>query len=125
LDRFSLGGRPTRLSIGFELHFSGQTTHFADHPLQPGESYNVSFTATLPAGTGGHYYLYIDPDAHNDFPPNLYIYQARQEITDWWPANTGDNSYWLGQFNHWAFEDPNNNGCHSVRHHLSRAGTSR
>ena len=30
-------------------------------------------------------------------------------LTDWWPADTGDNSYWLGQFNHWAFEDPNNN----------------
>ena len=41
--------------------------------------------------------------------PYPYIYQARLETTDWWPANTGDNSYWLGQFNHWAFEDPNNN----------------
>jgi len=57
----------------FRASFLGQTTHFADHPLQPGESYNVSFTATLPAGTGGHYYLYIDPDAHNDFRQPLYL----------------------------------------------------
>ena len=41
--------------------------------------------------------------------PALYVYQARLETTDWWPADTGDNSYWLSQFNHWAFEDPNNN----------------
>ncbi len=91
--------------------FLGQTTHMQDPnaPLQPGQSYTITFTATLPAGTGGHYYLYIDLDAHNDLPPALYTYQARLETTDWWPASTGDNSYWLGQFNHWAFEDPNNN----------------
>ena len=42
-------------------------------------------------------------------PPELYIYQARLETTDWWPADTGDNSFWLSQFDHWAFEDPYNN----------------
>ena len=91
--------------------FLGQTTHVQDpnSPLQPGQSYNVSYTATLPAGTGGHYYLYIDLDAHNDLNPSLYIYQARLEDTTWWPADTGDNTYWLDQFDHWAFENPNNN----------------
>ena len=93
----------------FRASFLGQTTHEQDGPLQPGASYTVSYTVTLPPGTGGQYYLYIDLDAHNDLPPGLYIYQARLETTDWWPADTGDNSYWLGQFNHWAFEDPNNN----------------
>ncbi len=41
--------------------------------------------------------------------PFLYTYEARLETTDWWPADTGDNSYWLGEFTDWAFEDPNNN----------------
>ena len=92
------------------VSFLGQTTHSQDpsQPLQPGASYTINYTVTLPAGTGGHYYLHIDLDAHNDYPP-IYTYLARLEQTDWWPANTGDNSYWLGQFNHWAFEDPNNN----------------
>ena len=60
-------------------------------------------------GTSGQYYLYIDLDAHNDLPPGLYTYQARLETTDWWPADTGDNSYWLGEFTEWAFENPYNN----------------
>ena len=91
--------------------FLGQTTHFQapNAPLLPGQSYTVTTTVTLPAGTGGQYYLYIDLDAHNDFPPYLYTYTARQLLTDWWPASTGNNSDWLDQFNHWAFEDPNNN----------------
>ena len=90
--------------------FLGQTTHVQDPArCSRAQSYTVTYTVTLPPGTGGHYYLYIDLDAHNDLPPNLYTYQARLETTDWWPASTGDNSYWLGQFNHWAFEDPNNN----------------
>ena len=89
--------------------FLGQTTHDQDRPLQPGQSYTVTYTVTLPPGTGGQYYLYIDLDAHNDLPPALYTYTARLETTDWWPADTGDNSYWLGEFDHWAFEDPDNN----------------
>ena len=89
--------------------FLGQTTHEQDGPLQPGASYTVSYTVTLPPGTGGQYYLYIDLDAHNDLPPALYTYTARLETTDWWPADTGDNSYWLGEFAMWAFEDPDNN----------------
>ena len=89
--------------------FLGQTTHYQDQPLQPGQSYTITYTVTLPPGTGGPYYLYIDLDAHNDLPPNLYIYQARLETTDWWPADTGDNSYWLSEFSMWAFENPDNN----------------
>ncbi len=93
----------------FDASFLGQTTHAQTTPLEPGQSYTINYTVTLPPGTSGPYYLYIDLDAHNDLPPNIYIYQARLEMTDWWPADTGDNSYWLSQFNHWAFEDPNNN----------------
>ncbi len=96
----------------YRASFLGQTTHAQDpsQPLQPGASYSITYTVTLPPGTGtGQYYLYIDLDAHNDLPPYPYIYEARLETTDWWPASSGDNSYWLDQFNHWAFEDPNNN----------------
>ncbi len=93
----------------YDASFLGQTTHAQSTPLEPGQSYTVNYTVTLPAGTGGQYYLYIDLDAHNDLPPGLYTYQARLETTDWWPANTGDNSYWLSEFSQWAFEDPNNN----------------
>ncbi len=93
----------------FDASFLGQTTHAQTAPLQPGQSYTVNYTVTLPPGTGGQYYLYIDLDAHNDLPPNIYIYQARLETTDWWPADTGDNSYWLSEFTEWAFENPNNN----------------
>src|SRR5262249_31317550 len=49
--------------------FLGQTTHAQTQPLQPGASYSITFTVTLPPGTGGQYYLYIDLDAHNDLPP--------------------------------------------------------
>ncbi len=107
--QISSGFRPSRPSTDFDASFLGQTTHAQSTPLLPGQSYTINFTVTLPAGTGGQYYLYIDLDAHNDLPPNLYLYQARLETTDWWPADTGDNSFWLSQFNHWAFEDPNNN----------------
>ncbi len=93
----------------YDASFLGQTTHAQNAPLEPGQSYTVNYTVTLPAGTGGQYYLYIDLDAHNDLPPGLYTYQARLELTDWWPASTGDNSYWLSEFSQWAFEDPNNN----------------
>ncbi len=93
----------------FDASFLGQTTHAQTAPLEPGQSYTVNYTVTLPPGTGGQYYLYIDLDAHNDLPPGLYTYQARLETTDWWPADTGDNSYWLSEFSEWAFEDPNNN----------------
>ena len=92
-----------------QASFLGQTTHVQNQPLQPGQSYTITFTVTLPPGTGGQYYLYIDLDAHNDLPPYPYIYEARQETTDWWPADTGDNSYWLGEFSMWAFENPFNN----------------
>ena len=93
----------------YDASFLGQTTHEQTAPLEPGQSYTVNFTVTLPAGTGGQYYLYIDLDAHNDLPPGLYTYEARLETTDWWPADTGDNSYWLGEFTEWAFENPFNN----------------
>ena len=91
-----------------DASFLGQTTHAETTPLQPGQSYTVDYTVTLPPGTSGQYYLYIDLDAHNDLPP-IYTYQARLETTDWWPADTGDNSYWLSEFSEWAFENPNNN----------------
>ena len=71
-----------------------------------GQSYTVNYTVTLPPGTGGQYYLYIDLDAHNDLPPALYTYQARLETTDWWPANTGDNSYWLSEFSRVGVRGP-------------------
>ena len=92
-----------------DASFLGQTTHVQNTPLQPGQSYTVNYTVTLPPGTGGQYYLYIDLDAHNDLPPYPYIYEARLETTDWWPADSGDNSYWLSEFSMWAFEDPFNN----------------
>ena len=93
----------------YDASFLGQTTHAQTTPLEPGQSYTVNYNVTLPPGTSGQYYLYIDLDAHNDLPPALYTYQARLETTDWWPADTGDNSYWLGEFTEWAFENPDNN----------------
>src|SRR5262249_19246874 len=70
-----------------QASFLGQTTHIQNQPLQPGQSYTISYTVTLPPGTGGQYYLYIDLDAHNDLPPYPYIFEARLETTDWWPAD--------------------------------------
>ena len=69
LDRLHLGLSADPTFIRIRASFLGQTTHVQDQPLQPGESYTVTYTVTLPAGTGGQYYLYIDLDAHNDLPP--------------------------------------------------------
>ena len=80
-----------------------------DGPLGPGESYEVAVEATLPKGTGGDYYLHIHLDAHNDQLPRYMPYTSRMLDTGWWPADTGRNSSWLGEFDHWAFEDPRNN----------------
>ena len=92
----------------YDASFLGQTTHAQTTPSRPARA-NRQLHSDLPPGTSGQYYLYIDLDAHNDLPPALYTYQARLETTDWWPADTGDNSYWLGEFTEWAFENPDNN----------------
>jgi hypothetical protein len=38
-----------------------------------------------------------------------YPYLSRRLLTDSFPADTGENTYWLNWFDHWAHEDPNNN----------------
>ncbi len=98
-------------------------------PLNPGDSYVVTTTVTLPQGTGetgSQYYLWIDLDAHNDLSPLFFPYQAYQEMTGWWPGapanadptldllshapvNAGDNSDLVSFFTHWAYENPTNN----------------
>jgi subtilase family serine protease len=98
-------------------------------PLNPGDSYTITTTVTLPQGageTGSQYYLWIDLDAHNDLSPLYFPYQARLEMTTWWPGapssgdatvdllthapvDAGDNSDLLSFFTHWAYEDPTNN----------------
>jgi hypothetical protein len=89
--------------------YLGAATHGFDRPLLPGESYEVSFETTLPAGTDGDYYLHIHMNAQNDFPPGLHPFIARQVLTDAWPYNSGRNDEQLDFFSHWAFEDPHNN----------------
>ncbi len=89
--------------------YLGETIYAPDHPIQPGESYDVTFEATLPRGTRGDYYLYIHHDAHNDYNPFLFPYLARVLLTDWWPADSGSNASWIDHFSRWAFEDPTNN----------------
>ena len=55
--------------------------------------------------------------------PNLYTYQARLETTDWWPADTGDNSYWLEPVQPLGVRGPEQQPHrHAVQHHLPRAG---
>ncbi len=97
--------------------------------LDPGESYTVTDTVTLPQGTGetgSQYYLWIDLDAHNDLSPLFFPYEARQEMTAWWPGaapnsdptldllshgpvSGGDNSDLLSFFSDGAYENPTNN----------------
>ena len=81
----------------------GRSTSNAQ-PLQPGESYTATVTATLPKGTGGNLFLYIHPDAHNDCSPLQD--RADRLVAGGARATT---RYWLDQFSHWAYEDPRNN----------------
>ncbi|MEM9827396.1 MAG: CARDB domain-containing protein, partial [Planctomycetota bacterium] len=78
-------------------------------PLQPGQQYTVTYTTTLPEGTGGDYSLWIHLDAHNDKSPLLFPYQARLLLEDWYPAAIGTNDIWLDHFDRWAYEDPSDN----------------
>ena len=78
-------------------------------PLGPGESYEVTYEATMPPGTDGDYYLHIHMDAHNDLSPLFFPTLARIVRTGWWPAETGRNDDWLDEFRRWAYEDPTNN----------------
>ena len=77
--------------------------------LQPGDSYQVTRQVTLPEGTGGDYWLYIDLDAHNDLPCFIYPLQCRLLLADWWPADQGSNDVLLDELSRWAYEDPTNN----------------
>ena len=89
--------------------FLGEAVHVHDELLDPGQSYNVSFEATLPEGTNGDYFVYINLDAHNNLSPIFQPFQARQLLTDWYPASSGRNDVWLEHFGRWAFEDPSDN----------------
>ena len=80
-----------------------------DGVLSPGESYEVTFETTLPKGTDGEYFVYVDLDAHNDLSCFFDPFRCRLLLTDWWPANSGGNSAWLSHFRRWAHEDPFNN----------------
>ena len=78
-------------------------------PLGPGQSDEVEFQVTLPKGIDGDYYIHVHHNAHNDLSPDFVPLLARSLMTDWWPAETGSNSGWLGEFQRWAYEDPTNN----------------
>ncbi|MEO1527560.1 MAG: CARDB domain-containing protein, partial [Planctomycetota bacterium] len=77
--------------------------------INPGDQYTVTFTTTLPEGTGGDYSLWVHLDAHNDKSPIILPYQARLLETDWYPADEGNNAAWLAHFDRWAWEDPSDN----------------
>ncbi|MEL6110144.1 MAG: CARDB domain-containing protein, partial [Planctomycetota bacterium] len=77
--------------------------------INPGDQYTVTFTTTLPEGTGGDYSLWVHLDAHNDKSPFLLPYQARLLETGWYPADEGNNAAWLAHFDRWAWEDPSDN----------------
>ena len=94
--------------------FLGETVHVNSRPLGVGESYEVILRTTWPIGAAGEYYLHIHLDGHNDYSPFINPYQARVLLTDWWPADSGDNQSWVDYFRGWSFEDPRNN-LHSER----------
>ena len=89
--------------------YMGNTIYAPPEQIDPGEQYTVTHTMTLPEGTGGDYSIWVHLDAHNDLSPLFYPYQSRRLLTDWYPANTGDNAAWLSHFDRWAFEDPSDN----------------
>ncbi len=46
--------------------------------LNPGDGYVATITVKLPEGTGGHNYLWIDLDAHNDLTPLFFPNESRK-----------------------------------------------
>ncbi|MBY0513966.1 MAG: hypothetical protein K2P78_08660, partial [Gemmataceae bacterium] len=89
--------------------YLGEVVHPNAVPLAPGASYEVVFRTTLPKGAAGEYYLHVQLDAHNDIDPRQDPSGSRRLLTGWWPADRGRNDDWLGNFDHWAYEDPANN----------------
>ena len=79
----------------------GTVVYANDEPLRPGESYTVELSGTLPEGIGGDFFVYVHTDTHNQYGHTV--------VTNWWPAEHGNNSQWVGHLGRWAYEDPFNN----------------
>ncbi len=89
--------------------YMAEVTYQQQRLLNPGDSYEIVKTITLPQGASGDYYLHIHLNANNDRSPGSRPYDSRILLTDWWPADTGSNQAWIDYFERWAFEDPSNN----------------
>ena len=89
--------------------YMGEVSYQQERVLNPGDSYEIVKTITLPQGTDGDYYLHIHLNAHNDRDPRVRRWDSRILLTDWWPAASGKNDDWLSHFERWAYESPFNN----------------
>ena len=89
--------------------YLGASIYAPSEVIDPGEQYTVTFSTTIPEGTGGDYSLWVHLDAHNDLSPLFYPYRSRLLLQDWYPADEGTNDSWLAHFDRWAFEDPSDN----------------
>ena len=92
--------------------YLGTVLHKHEQPMQPGDRYDVTFEADLPAGLDGEYFLYVHVDAHS---ADGYLPALDPVGTGWWTSEAAwqgwrDNRILRDQrFDHWAFEDPTNN----------------
>uniref|UniRef100_UPI003567E7F3 CARDB domain-containing protein n=1 Tax=Stieleria sp. TaxID=2795976 RepID=UPI003567E7F3 len=100
---------PDTTFIRERASYLGASIHAPAETIDPGDRYTVSFTTTLPEGTGGDYSLWVHLNANNDRSPLLFPYQSRLLLTDWFSAIEGDNDVWRSHFGHWAYEDPGDN----------------